>query len=310
MTSSSLNRRHRWRWKFGAAALLGVGTMAIAAPAFAQDAEVDPVQVNLDNVWVLLAAVLVIFMQAGFALVEAGLTRAKSVANIMMKNLIDFCAGARRVPRRRLRHRLRRQLRRLRQVLRRRRLLPRRRRVHLRQPHGAGVLHVPGRVRGHGGHDRVGRDGRADEVQGLPDLQLRHQPVHLPGRRALAVGRRLAVPGLGAPDAVPRLRRLEHRAHGRRRRRRSGAPSSSGPASASTDRTASRGPSSATTSRSPSSAASSSWSAGTASTPAPSSPPTRAIGGIAVTTTAAGAHGCARPRWRPCGSRPASPTSA
>ncbi|HEX2063592.1 MAG TPA: ammonium transporter, partial [Acidimicrobiales bacterium] len=37
--------------------------------------------------------VLVIFMQAGFALVEAGLTRAKSVANIMMKNLMDFCAG-------------------------------------------------------------------------------------------------------------------------------------------------------------------------------------------------------------------------
>ena len=33
-------------------------------------------------------------MQAGFALVEAGLTRAKSVANIMMKNLMDFCAGA------------------------------------------------------------------------------------------------------------------------------------------------------------------------------------------------------------------------
>ena len=33
-------------------------------------------------------------MQAGFALVEAGLTRAKSVGNIMMKNLMDFCAGA------------------------------------------------------------------------------------------------------------------------------------------------------------------------------------------------------------------------
>jgi len=51
------------------------------------------VQAILDNVWVLFSAVLVIFMQAGFALVEAGLTRAKSVANIMMKNLMDFCAG-------------------------------------------------------------------------------------------------------------------------------------------------------------------------------------------------------------------------
>ncbi len=64
--------------------------------AWAQAAEVtaEEVQTNLDNVFVLVAAILVIFMQAGFALVEAGLTRAKSVANIMMKNLMDFCAGA------------------------------------------------------------------------------------------------------------------------------------------------------------------------------------------------------------------------
>jgi Amt family ammonium transporter len=54
----------------------------------------DSVQAYLDNVWVLVAAVLVILMQAGFALVEAGLTRAKNVANIFMKNLMDFCAGA------------------------------------------------------------------------------------------------------------------------------------------------------------------------------------------------------------------------
>ena len=64
--------------------------------AWAQEASVaaEDVQTNLDNVFVLVSAVLVIFMQAGFALVEAGLTRAKSVANIMMKNLMDFCAGA------------------------------------------------------------------------------------------------------------------------------------------------------------------------------------------------------------------------
>lgn len=63
--------------------------------AWAQaDPSAEGVQTNLDNVFVLLSAVLVIFMQAGFALVEAGLTRAKSVANIMMKNLMDFCAGA------------------------------------------------------------------------------------------------------------------------------------------------------------------------------------------------------------------------
>jgi Amt family ammonium transporter len=54
----------------------------------------EQVQISLDNVWVLVAAVLVIFMQAGFALVEAGLTRAKNVANIFMKNMMDFCIGA------------------------------------------------------------------------------------------------------------------------------------------------------------------------------------------------------------------------
>ncbi len=54
----------------------------------------ESVQATLDNVWILVAAVLVIFMQAGFALVEAGLTRAKNVANIFMKNLMDFAAGA------------------------------------------------------------------------------------------------------------------------------------------------------------------------------------------------------------------------
>ncbi len=76
---------------FGALGVGALGMIVLAEPAVAQEA--DPVQVNLDNVFVLLAAVLVILMQAGFALVEAGLTRAKSVANIMMKNLMDFCAG-------------------------------------------------------------------------------------------------------------------------------------------------------------------------------------------------------------------------
>jgi len=78
------------------AVLAAASLAAIATPAWAQEAEVlaEDVQTNLDNVFVLVSAVLVIFMQAGFALVEAGLTRAKNVANIMMKNLMDFCAGA------------------------------------------------------------------------------------------------------------------------------------------------------------------------------------------------------------------------
>lgn len=49
---------------------------------------------SLDTVWILLAAVLVFFMQAGFAMVEAGFTRAKNVGNIIMKNFMDFSIGS------------------------------------------------------------------------------------------------------------------------------------------------------------------------------------------------------------------------
>ena len=45
------------------------------------------------SVWYLLGAVLVFFMQGGFAMVEAGFTRAKNAGNIIMKNLMDFCIG-------------------------------------------------------------------------------------------------------------------------------------------------------------------------------------------------------------------------
>lgn len=76
---------------------MGIATAIVALvanPAMAQ--EVDPVaeiQKNLDNIFILVAAILVIFMQAGFALVEAGLTRGKNVGNIMMKNMMNFCVG-------------------------------------------------------------------------------------------------------------------------------------------------------------------------------------------------------------------------
>jgi len=49
--------------------------------------------VVLDNIFVFVSAVLVFLMQPGFALVEAGLTRAKNAGNIMMKNLMDVCLG-------------------------------------------------------------------------------------------------------------------------------------------------------------------------------------------------------------------------
>ena len=43
--------------------------------------------------WVLIASALIYFMQAGFALCESGLTRAKNTGNILMKNMMDFCIG-------------------------------------------------------------------------------------------------------------------------------------------------------------------------------------------------------------------------
>ena len=44
--------------------------------------------------WTLIAAFLVFFMQAGFAMVESGFTRAKNVCNILMKNLMDISLGS------------------------------------------------------------------------------------------------------------------------------------------------------------------------------------------------------------------------
>ena len=76
----------------GAIALLPTGAGAAEDPALQEVAQ--GLQATLDNVWILVAALLVLFMQAGFALVEAGLTRAKNVANVMMKNLMDLCFGA------------------------------------------------------------------------------------------------------------------------------------------------------------------------------------------------------------------------
>lgn len=55
---------------------------------------VSDLGISINNVWVLIAAFLVMFMQPGFALVEAGFTRSKNTANILMKNLMDFSIGS------------------------------------------------------------------------------------------------------------------------------------------------------------------------------------------------------------------------
>ncbi|MCH7669532.1 MAG: ammonium transporter [Acidobacteria bacterium] len=55
--------------------------------------EIQDLARAIDEVWIVIAAILVMFMQAGFALVEAGFTRAKNAGNIIMKNVMDFSIG-------------------------------------------------------------------------------------------------------------------------------------------------------------------------------------------------------------------------
>ena len=77
--------------------MLGIPVMVWAgedAPTIASNAEaIKDVQTHADYVWTMVAAALVFFMQPGFAMVEAGFTRAKNAVNILMKNLLDFSMG-------------------------------------------------------------------------------------------------------------------------------------------------------------------------------------------------------------------------
>jgi Amt family ammonium transporter len=59
---------------------------------FAEES-IETLSFSLDVVWLFIGAILVFIMQAGFALVETGLTRAKNATNITMKNVMDFCFG-------------------------------------------------------------------------------------------------------------------------------------------------------------------------------------------------------------------------
>lgn len=77
----------------GGTAAIGEEVPSDAVTA-AVDAAKEELQTNINIVWTCIAAFLVFFMQAGFAMVETGFTRAKNAVNILMKNLMDFSVGS------------------------------------------------------------------------------------------------------------------------------------------------------------------------------------------------------------------------
>jgi ammonium transporter, Amt family len=75
--------------RFALMGLLLFGTGLVFA-----DGDIVELARGLDTVWVLIAAFLVFFMQAGFGMVEAGFIRAKNTTNILTKNFLDFCMAS------------------------------------------------------------------------------------------------------------------------------------------------------------------------------------------------------------------------
>lgn len=76
-------------------AMVGLGVSVagmFSRTAYAQEIT-DTIMVQIDTIWLMIGSALVFFMQAGFALVESGFTRSKNSANLIMKNLLDFCVG-------------------------------------------------------------------------------------------------------------------------------------------------------------------------------------------------------------------------
>lgn len=74
-------------------ALASTALLAFTSPALAQSPDPDAIGElirGLNTLWVIIASALVFFMQAGFAMLESGLTRAKNTTNIFFKNVIDF----------------------------------------------------------------------------------------------------------------------------------------------------------------------------------------------------------------------------
>ncbi|KPV50367.1 ammonium transporter, partial [Kouleothrix aurantiaca] len=86
-------RSLKWGANFVGALML---FLLLSGTAFAQDGGPSTAELGVvtDTMWLMVTAFLVFFMQAGFALVEAGSTRSKNTVNILMKNLMDFAIAA------------------------------------------------------------------------------------------------------------------------------------------------------------------------------------------------------------------------
>jgi Amt family ammonium transporter len=74
-------------------AVVAILLLCMGASLFAQET-IETLGFSLDVIWLFIGSILVFIMQAGFALVETGLTQAKNATNITMKNVMDFCFGA------------------------------------------------------------------------------------------------------------------------------------------------------------------------------------------------------------------------
>ncbi len=79
---------------FKTGVFLAAGLVAANSAMAEEITDISRVIVGLDTLWVLLAAFLVFFMQAGFGMVEAGFIRAKNTCNILTKNFLDYCMAS------------------------------------------------------------------------------------------------------------------------------------------------------------------------------------------------------------------------
>ena len=81
-----------WSIRIGLILLLTLGLSSVLYADEPASPELN--RVGIDTVWVLMAAFLVFFMQAGFGMVEAGFIRAKNTCNILTKNFLDYCMAS------------------------------------------------------------------------------------------------------------------------------------------------------------------------------------------------------------------------